>query len=122
MDTNMKQIMESLIELQKIQLADGYSGETPKVKKLRALVPEPILGHFDRLIARGKKGVAYVRAGVCSECHLRLSSGSMGSLLHPEEIHICDNCGRYLLPAAAPEPPVEAAPTRKPRAKALAHR
>jgi predicted nucleic acid-binding Zn-ribbon protein len=114
--------MENLAALQEIQLRDGISAETPKVKKLRAQVPESILAHFERLIARGKKGVALVHAGVCSECHLRLSSGTLGSLAHTEEIHKCDNCGRYLLlPENEPVVLTSATRPRKSGAKPLAH-
>jgi len=67
-----------------------------EVLKWREKVPAPILGHFDRLIARGKKGVAIARNGACGECHLRLPSGTMGALAYTNEVHLCDNCGRYL--------------------------
>ena len=114
--------MENLVTLQDLQLRDRIPAENPKVKKLRAQVPESILARFDRLVARGKKGVATVRAGVCSECHLRLSSGTLGGLGHTEEIHICDNCGRYLLrPENEPVGLAGAARPRKAGAKSLAH-
>jgi len=94
----MKQILEKLIALQKLQLnTEALSvNDEAVILKLREGVPTPILNHFDRLIAHGKKGVAIARHGVCTECHLRLSSGTLGTLADATEVHICDNCGRYL--------------------------
>jgi hypothetical protein len=94
----MKQIMETLLELQKLQLSIepfALAAET-KVNELRTLVPKPILDHFDRLIAHGKAGVAVARDGVCCACHLRICSGTFAILTRRTDICICDNCGRYL--------------------------
>ena len=110
-----KQIIEKMLELQKLQLSLeplSLAAES-QVNELRAQVPKPILDHFDRLIAQGKTGVAAVRNGVCCACHLRLCSGSAANLAHQTDIHICDNCGRYLyLAPAGSELPVEK-PTKK---------
>jgi predicted nucleic acid-binding Zn-ribbon protein len=114
------EIMESLIALQDIKLKrsrqSAAAGE--EIAKFRSDIPEGVLGHFDRLLARGKKGVAIARNGVCCECHLKISSGTWANLPHRSDIHLCDSCGRYLyLPpeteAAAPEPaPAPAKPAR----------
>jgi hypothetical protein len=98
---NMKtvlEIMESLITLQAIQLTPGRQTSAVKeeIAKLRSDVPEGILGHFDRLLARRKKGVAIARNNVCSECHLKISSGTWANLSHRRDIHLCESCGRYL--------------------------
>jgi hypothetical protein len=121
----MRQIMDHLRALQRLQLNAGPLTKVAEAEILqrRGQVPATILAHFDRLIVRGKKGVALVRNGVCSECHLRITSGTLQSLTHTSEVHICDNCGRYLfledLPAtaanASPAKPVTAKPvTAKP--------
>ena len=113
----VREIMESLIALQAIELkrARPTAAAKEEIARFRSGVPEGILGHFDRLLARGKKGVAIARNGVCSECHLKISSGTLGSLPHEDDIHLCDSCGRYLhLPReVAPAPAEEsAAPTK----------
>jgi predicted nucleic acid-binding Zn-ribbon protein len=92
------QIMESLMALQAAQLKPARHTATAKedIAKLRNGIPEGILGHFDRLLARGKKGVSIARNGVCSECHLKISSGTWANLPHRSDIHLCDTCGRYL--------------------------
>lgn len=116
----MKEIIEKLLELQKLQLSLeplSLAAES-QVNELRAKVPKPLLDHFDRLIAQGKTGVAMSRHGVCCACHLRLSSGTAARLGDETDIHVCDNCGRYLYlspvgtevepaPAPAPEKPAK---------------
>jgi len=114
----MKDLMPKLLALQNLELSlDPRSPqEEETVLKLRAEMPKPILYHFDRLIARGKKGVAVVRGTSCSECHLVIPIGTMHQLEHQDdaEIHLCDNCGRYLYagkPASKSEPAIN--PARK---------
>ncbi len=117
------EIMESLVALQQIQLKRARLTPAAKdeITQLRSDIPEGILNHFDRLLARGKKGVAVARNGVCSECHLKISSGTLGTLPHRTDIHLCDSCGRDLyLPldtaAAVSEPrplPAKATKSRK---------
>jgi len=94
----MRRIIHSLLTLQELQLpARKLSPQDEgRVQALRGQIPTPVLGHFDRLVARGKRGVAVARNGVCSECHLRITSGTLASLAYTDEIHLCDNCGRYL--------------------------
>jgi C4-type zinc ribbon protein len=90
--------MKQLLALQKLQLQSKplSRADESSIIKAREDVPVSLLDYFDRLIVRGKKGVAVVRNGVCSECHLRIPSGTLASLAYTAEIHICDNCGRYL--------------------------
>ena len=116
--------MESRVALQQVQLKGTRLTAAAKeeISQLRSDIPEGILNHFDRLLARGKKGVAIARNGVCSECHLKISSGTLGTLPHRTDIHLCDSCGRYLyLPletvTALPEPSPLPAKTKKSRKK-----
>jgi len=94
----MRKIMEHLLAIQNYQL--NARGHTPavlaEIAQRRAEVPAPVLAHFERMIARGKKGVAVVRDGVCTECHLRLTTGKLARLAADTDIWLCDNCGRYL--------------------------
>lgn len=62
----------------------------------RALIPTAILGHHDRMRARGKKSVAPVRNGVCGACHLRLPISHAISLNPTHDLEVCDNCGVFL--------------------------
>ena len=99
----MRKIMEHLLALQNFQFnARGQSLVVQaEVAQRRAEVPTPVLAHFDRMVARGKKGVAVVRDGVCTACHMRITTGKLVNLAAESDICLCDNCGRYLyLPEA----------------------
>jgi predicted nucleic acid-binding Zn-ribbon protein len=122
--------LENLVRLQTLHLEKKplTPEDETELKKLRETVPATILVRFDRLIARGKKGVATVRHGVCSECHLRIPSGTLASLAYTTEMHVCDNCGRYLfLPedeplGLAPAPATPKTPAKRTRKKGGAGR
>ncbi len=116
--------MEALVQLQKIEF--GPNPESPSAKaaaeKLRAQVPYQILGHYDRLRAQGKKGLAVIRnKKVCAECHMAVPIGMVVSVMRGDDIQLCGNCGRYLYvepEAPAPEPAPELPKpkrTRKPK-------
>ena len=122
----MRKMIENMLVLQRVHFDPRAksSTSTEQLEELRGSVPAPVLAHFDRMLARGKKGVAIVRNGVCTGCHLRLTLGTNTSLLDPSEIHVCDSCGRYLyLPDPPAEPPTPTPPkkTTRARRKAVAH-
>src|SRR5947208_3530459 len=118
----MNKIIDELFELQKLNLRP--KANSAEIEALRKKIPAQLLVNFDRALTRGKKSVAMVRSGVCSECHLQITIGVVTSLASNEEIQRCGNCGRYLylvpgeplVPAPAPAKPVK---TR--RKKELAH-
>jgi len=118
----MKELFQNLLRLQELEFADvrGSSAEAA-ISQLRRKIPLPILEHYDRLAVRGKKGVAIVRNQVCTGCHMRIPIGAINTLMHGDDIQMCETCGRYLyLPPETPnqplEVPVEAKPA-KPRSR-----
>jgi predicted nucleic acid-binding Zn-ribbon protein len=127
----MHVIMEALVEIQKLEFRpDAETAQAiAGIEKLRSKVPPQILGHYDRLRARGKKGLALVRNNkVCSECNMQVPIGTVITILKGADIQLCGNCGRYLfvdeapmpevapvVPAAAPDKPKRG---RKPKKKA----
>ena len=123
----MKDLLQNLIQLQSIEFGDDAGPKVEAAKaELRAKVPPQILGHYDRLVARGKKGLAAVRGQVCSGCHMQVPLGVVMTLRHGQDIQLCENCGRYLFlapeaevdaaePAATPKPAKPAKKPRKPR-------
>ncbi len=116
----MNATIQNLLKLQSIEFGDE-KGSEKQIADLRTAIPEPILGHYDRLRARDKKGVAIVRNQVCTGCHMKLPIGVIAILMQDRDIQLCDSCGRYLyLEPQAPtaEPAVPAKPAKKRKAKA----
>lgn len=112
----MNELLQTLLKLQALEFEEVQATDTEAmIAALRAKIPPQILGHYDRLVARGKKGVAMVRDQVCTGCHMRLPIGTIMTLKHDRDIQLCESCGRYLYlpPAAATEP---AQPAIAPRA------
>jgi hypothetical protein len=115
----MNDVLQTLLKLQALEFGEisGKDVESQKTE-LRAAVPQPVLGHYDRLVARGKKGVAVVRNQVCTGCHMRLPIGVINTLMQDEDVQLCDSCGRYLyLPDAAESQFLEHMVAAKPAAK-----
>ncbi|HEX4263322.1 MAG TPA: C4-type zinc ribbon domain-containing protein [Verrucomicrobiae bacterium] len=118
----MNATIQNLLKLQLIEFGDE-KGTNKQIADLRAAIPEPILGHYDRLRARDKKGVAVVRNQVCAGCHMRLPIGVITTLMQDRDIQLCDSCGRYLyleLQEAPVEPVAPVKPVKKRRSKAVA--
>ncbi len=117
----MKKLIGNLSELQTLERVEKKRpGANKRIVELRALIPAPILTHYDRLMARGKKGVATIKGQVCGECHVQVPRNTILILMSGEDIQICGNCGRYL---CLPEPVNPAAPpakTKKSRGKPAA--
>jgi predicted nucleic acid-binding Zn-ribbon protein len=113
----MNELLQNLIKLQAIEFeetTEKHAGTT--IAGLRGKIPPQILGHYDRLVAQGKKGVTAIRGEVCASCHIRVPIGAIMTLKHGEDIQLCENCGRYLfLPdtAETETPPPAPPPKRK---------
>lgn len=73
-----------------------------EMAEARSLIPTAILGHHDRMRARGKRSVAPVRNGVCGACHLRLPISHAISMNPTHDLEVCDNCGVFLYVEATP--------------------
>jgi|SRR5579859_7594238 len=118
----MSDHITNLLKLQVLDFKESSAviSEAQKTE-LRNSIPQPILAHYDRLVARGKKGVAVVRNQVCTGCHMRLPIGTINTLMQHQDIQLCDTCGRYLyLPDAEASPTASVAetiPAKKPAAK-----
>ncbi len=115
-------MMENLFKLQTLEIQLNLSGpaDHKELKELRKTIPDPILGHYDRMRVRGKKGVSSVRSNACSECHMKVPTGTIVTLVHGTDIQLCGSCGRYLylpeneIPSAnSAVAPVEQKPAKK---------
>jgi hypothetical protein len=116
----MKDLMQHLIQLQSLEYGKDKSAQGAAVlTELRAKIPTQILAHYDRLVARGKKGMAAVRGQVCSGCHMQVPLGVVNTLKQGQDIQLCESCGRYLYlpPEGVPEA-AETAVAPKPARKA----
>src|SRR6185312_37470 len=118
----MHATIQNLLKLQTIEFGDEKRSEK-QIAELRTNIPEPILGHYDRLRARDKKGVAIVRNKVCTGCHMRLPIGVITVLMQDRDIQLCDTCGRYLYlepQSQVPAEPAPVKPVKKRKTKAVA--
>ena len=122
----MNNILQNLLKLQALEF-DETAGKKAEAQaaELRGNIPQPIMGHYDRLRVRGKKGVAVVRNQVCTGCHMHVPIGQITVLMRGEDIQLCESCGRYLyLPAPAEAEFLAhldaAKPAAKPAAKSTA--
>jgi predicted nucleic acid-binding Zn-ribbon protein len=118
----MNSVLQDLLKLQTLEFDETpRRGSEAQAAELRGRIPQPFIGHYDRLRAREKKSVAAVRNQVCTGCHMHVPIGQITVLMRGDDIQLCETCGRYLYlpdPAEAESPSgVEAA---KPAAKAPA--
>jgi len=124
--SGMNPYMENMAALQRlIDLGlDRISANRAKVDELRASVPAPVLGHFDRNNACGRKGVASVVHGVCSGCHLRVASGTVAMLRGAPGLVLCESCGAYLhyVPEIGSSPDLPAANASRPSVRSVSRR
>jgi predicted nucleic acid-binding Zn-ribbon protein len=115
----MKALLQNLIQLQTLE-SSGVKDKNAaaSLAELRAKIPAQIIAHYDRLVARGKKGLAAVRGQVCSGCHMQVPLGVVMTLKRGDDIQICESCGRYLyLPPAVETEVTETAASPKPERK-----
>jgi len=111
----MNELLTNLLKLQAINFNETSAKFTQEeTDAVRALIPPQIIGHYDRLVARGKKGVAVVRNQVCTGCHMRLPIGTINTLMQGTDIQLCDTCGRYLYLAPVAEEPASPAAAELP--------
>jgi len=117
----MNNLIKNLLNLQAIEVDKKSAANAAETAKLRATVPAQILGHYDRFVSRGKRGVAIVRNQVCTACHVQVPRSMVLTLMRDEDIQICGNCGRYLyLLEETAIPTVIPPPVKKPRKRAAA--
>ena len=106
----MNSILQNLLKLQALDFSEATTKTTEvQAAELRGTIPPTIIGHYERLRIRGKKGIALVRNQVCTACHMHVPRGVVLTLMHGDDVQLCENCGRYLYLAEQPEltnPPV----------------
>ena len=115
----MNSILQDLLALQALDFGETTAKNAEaQAEELRAKIPQPFVGHYERLRVRGKKGVAAVRNQVCTGCHMHVPIGQITVLMRGEDVQLCESCGRYLyLPEPAVEEPAAQAEAPKPKKK-----
>jgi hypothetical protein len=118
----MNTILQNLLKLQALDFGEAKTKNAEaQSTELRGKIPQPIIGHYERLRVRGKKGVAVVRNQVCTGCHMHVPIGQINMLMRGEDVQLCESCGRYLyLPDPAEAEVVNKVEATKPAAKAPA--
>ena len=105
----MNELQQNLLKLQTLEFDVIVEPEMENdVNELRTRIAPPILAHYDRLLALGKKGLAAVRNQVCTGCHIRVPRAFVLALMHGDDIQICESCGRYLFLPEQNEPEISA--------------
>jgi predicted nucleic acid-binding Zn-ribbon protein len=108
----MTELIKNLQKLQTLEFDKTADASLKKqIAELRSKISVPMLLHYDRLVARGKKGLAGVRNQVCTGCHMQVSRATVMTLMRGDEVQICECCGRYLF--LLEEPPVVAPVVKK---------
>lgn len=111
----MTKLIDDLFALQQL-LTPGTQAspeQLEKINALRAEIPAPITAHLVRQIAGGRRGVVWVRNGVCGGCHLRLSHALVHMLGRTNDLMVCESCGAFV--ALAPESVPAATPALPPK-------
>ncbi len=122
----MKVLLQNLLKLQTLEFGEAKDkNASATIAELRGKIPQPILGHYDRLRARDKKGLAAIRNQVCTGCHMTIPVGTITTVMRGDDIQLCGSCGRYLyLPDEEEIKPVEqpaaAKPAKTPRKRKTA--
>ena len=114
----MNSILQNLLKLQALEFGETTAKNVEaQTAELRGNIPQPIIGHYERLRIRGKKGIAVVRNQVCTGCHMHVPIGQINMLMRDEDVQLCESCGRYLY---LPDPAETAAQALVETAKAAA--
>jgi len=92
----MKEMLDCLLRLQNLDMGSERASVGAGREELRKKIPAQVLQYYDRLRARGKKGVGHVRRGVCGQCHMQVAVGLLALLHRQDKLYRCENCGCYL--------------------------
>ena len=118
----MNIVLQNLLKLQALDFGETTAKNVEaQTAELRGNIPQPIIGHYERLRVRGKKGIAVVRNQVCTGCHMHVPIGQINMLMRDEDVQLCESCGRYLyLPDPAETEAQALVETAKAAAKTVA--
>jgi predicted nucleic acid-binding Zn-ribbon protein len=82
-------------------LESQLQGLNRERSELAGKIDEDLLGRFERLFeSKGDAAVVAVEHGVCTGCHMKVTTATAAQVRAGKEIVSCENCGRILYDAA----------------------
>lgn len=100
-NTSQREAVLARLETAEAAVDQELAALAPRRDQAAAVVPEPLLGTYERLRNRlGGVGVARVVGNRCDGCHLTLSAVELDHIRHlaPGEVVTCEQCSRILIP------------------------
>lgn len=84
-----------LLETKRRASANGFERQ---IELARAELPGSMLSRFDRLMEVYDEALVEAPDGICTGCNMALSSGFAAEMLrNPDNVYICERCGRFLI-------------------------
>ena len=78
-------------------LESQLQGLSKERSELAGKIDEDSLGRFERLFkSKGDAAVVAIEHGVCTGCHMRVTTATAAQVRAGKEIVSCENCGRIL--------------------------
>ncbi len=78
-------------------LESQLQGLSKERSELAGKIDEDLLGRFERLFkSKGDAAVVAVEHGVCTGCHMKVTTATAAQVKAGKEIVSCENCGRIL--------------------------
>ena len=82
-------------------LESQLQGLTTERSNLATKIDEDLLARFERLFkSKGDAAVVAIEHGVCTGCHMKVTTATAAGVKAGKEIVNCENCGRILYDAA----------------------
>ena len=82
-------------------LESQLQGLTTERSELAGKIDEDLLARFERLFqSKGDAAIVAVEHGVCTGCHMKVTTATASQVKAGKEIVNCENCGRILYDAA----------------------
>ena len=96
--------VKELISRQMVNLEEKSKALQSRLEELRKdraelahNIDEDVLGRFERLFnSKGDAAVVAVEHGVCTGCHMKVTTATASRVKAGKEIVSCENCGRIL--------------------------
>jgi len=78
-------------------LESQLQGLSKERSELAGKIDEDLLGRFERLFkSKGDAAVVAIEHGVCTGCHMKVTTATAAQVRAGKEIVSCENCGRIL--------------------------